>query len=131
MESLGDQGRVDPASVPGTREHAAARTKGRHPEVRDALQWLTFSHLPTALQNYSRPLYLAGMELIDTIYDSPELVTALNKLIEAKDSAVRAGIKTDTGRAGSVHRPIQTVNPPLFDPPAPVRTRPIKDEPQA
>jgi hypothetical protein len=37
-----------------------------------------------------------------------ELTTALNKLIEAKDSAVRAGIRDSTGRAGSVPRP-QTV----------------------
>jgi hypothetical protein len=130
MESLGGQ-EIDPADVPGTREHAAAHTKYRHPGVRDALQWLTFSHLPTALQNYSRPFYLAAIELVGSVNDYPELITALNGLVSAKDWAVRAGIKTDTGRAGSVPRPVQVVNPPLFDPPAPVATRMIRDWPQA
>ena len=130
MGSLGGQD-IDPADVPGTREHADAWTKGRHPGVRDALQWLAFSHLPTALQNYSRPLYLAAVELVGSVNDCPELITALNKLIEVKDWTVRAGIKTDTGRAGSVPRPVQVVNPPLFDRPAPVATRPIQDRPQA
>lgn len=100
----------------GTREHALNVTEGRHPGVRDALQWLTFSHLPEALQNYSRPFYQTAVELIVYVpTDSPELTTALNKLIEAKDSAVRAGIKDSTGRAGSVPRPQKVVDPPLFD----------------
>jgi hypothetical protein len=100
----------------GTREHAEQVTKDRHPGVRDALQWLTFGHLPQALQDYSRPFYQTGVELVRTILtDSPELTTALNKLIEAKDSAVRAGIKDSTGRAGSVPRPQTVVDPPLFE----------------
>jgi hypothetical protein len=99
----------------GTREHAAFITEGRHPGVRDALQWLTFSHLPEQLQRYSQPFYQTAAELIVEIgTDSPELTTALNGLIAAKDSAVRAGIKHDTGRAGSVPRPQAVVDPPLF-----------------
>lgn len=106
---------TDPSTVLGTREHAERLTQGRHPGVRDALQWLTFSHLPEALRDYSRPFYQTGAELVRTILtDSPELTTALNKLIEAKDSAVRAGIKDSTGRAGSVPRPQTVVDPPLL-----------------
>lgn len=106
---------IDPASVLGTREHAAHATEGRHPAVQDALQWLGFSHLPEALQRYSRPFYVAALDAIQDIRtDSPELTTALNRIIEAKDSAVRAGIKHDTGRAGSVPRPPTVVDPPLF-----------------
>jgi hypothetical protein len=83
--------------------------------VRDALQWLTFDHLPEKLQLFSAPFYGAAVEAIQRIVtDSPELTTALNKLVEAKDSAVRAGIKYDTGRAGSVPRPQAVVNPPRF-----------------
>lgn len=112
----------------GTREHAEKVADGRHPGVRDALQWLTYSHLPEALRQYSAPFYIAGVELVRTILtDSPELTTALNKLIEAKDSAVRAGIKDSTGRAGSVPRPQTVVYPPKFEAP----TRPIRDNPQA
>lgn len=105
----------DPRAQMGTREHAEALTAGRHPRVDDALQWLTYSHLPPALQRYSAPFYAAAVDLINKIStDSPELTTALNGLISAKDSAVRAGIKHDTGRAGSVPRPTTVVNPPLF-----------------
>lgn len=99
----------------GTREHALAVTKGRHPGVRDALQWLAFAHLPEALQNYSRPFYQTAVEMILNIAtDSPELTTSLNKMIGAKDWAVRAGIKHDTGHAGPVSRPQTVVDPPLF-----------------
>lgn len=105
-----------PVNVVGTPEHAAMIAEGRHPGVRDALQWLCFSHLPEGLQWYSRPIYLTAMSLIQVVRtDSPELTTALNKLIESKDSAVRAGIKSDTGRAGSVPRPQTMVTPPVFD----------------
>lgn len=105
---------VDPSTVLGTREHAEALTKGRHPAVRDALQWLTFAHLPVALQNYSRPFYQTAVELVTIMKDNPELTHALTGLIGAKDWAVRAGIRTDTGRAGSVPRPQTVVAPPLF-----------------
>lgn len=109
----------------GSAEHAAAVTEGRHPGVRDALQWLTFVHLPEALQRFSEPFYRTAVDILTVIeVDSPELTTALNKLIEAKDSAVRAGIKADTGRAGSVPRPQSVVHPPVF-------TRPVRDNPQA
>lgn len=97
----------------GTREHAAKVTKDRHPGVQDALQWLTFSHLPEKLRLFSAPFYAAAVDVIQRIVtDSPELTTALNKLVEAKDSGVRAGIKYDTGRAGSVPRPQEIVHPP-------------------
>lgn len=127
---------MEPGSL-GTAEHADRITRDRHPDVRDALQWLTFGHLPERLRDFSRPFYQTAAELITVITtDSPELTTALNKLIEAKDSAVRAGIKHDTGRAGSVPRPQVVVNPPLFDQgnaevPGFLRPRPIKDDPQA
>lgn len=106
---------IDPSRVVGTPEHAEGVTEGRHPGVRDALQWLTFTHLPKALQRYSAPFYAAAVDLVTEIRsDSPELTTALNKLIEAKDSGVRAGIKDSTGRAGSVPRPATVVDPATF-----------------
>lgn len=103
-----------PSTVLGTREHAEAVTEGRHPGVQSALQWLTFSHLPKDLQEFSEPFYGAAVELIRTILtDSAELTTALNKLIEAKDSGVRAGIRDKHGRPGLVARPDTVVDPPL------------------
>lgn len=104
---------TDPRTKLGTREHAEALTEGRHPVVRDALQWLTYSHLPPALRRFSAPFYVAACDLITEIsVDCPELTTALNRLVEAKDSAMRAGIRNDTGRAGSVPRPQTMVDPP-------------------
>lgn len=106
----------NPMAQVGSREHAEAVTWGRHLGVADALQWLTFSHLPEQLQKYSRPFYEAAVEILNQVrLDSPELTTTLNNLVWAKDSGVRAGIKADTGRAGSVPRPQTVVNPPLFD----------------
>lgn len=120
----------------GTPEHATAVTRTRHPGVAGALAWLTFSHLPPTLQNYSRPFYQTAVELIIAVpVDSPELTTALNKLVEAKDSAVRAGIRSHQGRPGPVPRPAEVADPPTFAgtlPNHPVfPTRPIRDNPQA
>lgn len=97
----------------GSAEHATAVTEGRHPGIRDGLQWLTFAHLPEQLRSYSLPFYVAAVSIIAACTtDSPELTTAINGLIAAKDSAMRAGIRHDTGRAGSVPRPQSVVNPP-------------------
>lgn len=103
----------------GSAEHAAAVTEGRHPGIRDGLQWLTFTHLPEQLQNYSLPFYVAAVSIIAVCTtDSPELITAVDGLIAAKDSAVRAGIRHNTGRAGSVPRPQAVVKPPELAQPA-------------
>jgi hypothetical protein len=102
--------------VYGTAEHAEATTRGRHPGVRDGLQWLTYAHLPEPLRRFSEPFYDAAVDIIRRIEtDSPELTTALNGLIAAKDSAMRAGIRHTTGRAGSVPRPQEVVKPPSLE----------------
>lgn len=130
----------------GTPDHAEALTVGRFAGIRDGLQWLCYSHLPANLQRFSAPLYEAACQLIQEIsLDPPELTTAINGLIAVKDAAMRAGIRNDTGRAGSVPRPQEVVDPPLLDnrigpnfgrpiedrQPDAVRPRPIKDNPQA
>lgn len=98
----------------GTPEHAALVTTGRHPGVVTALAWLAFSHLPDALQDFSRPFYQTAVELITRVQtDSAELTTALNTLVEAKDWAVRAGVRSDQGRPGPVPRPSVIVDPPV------------------
>jgi hypothetical protein len=103
------------AHLMGTREHAAMSAAMRGPEIRSALQWLTFAHLPEALQKYSRPFYDAACALLEEIpLDVPELKAALDKLIEAKDAGVRAGIHAQQGRPGSVPRPQEIVDPPVL-----------------
>jgi hypothetical protein len=97
----------------GTNEYAEQVAKGRHPGVRDALLWLTFGHLPRTLRVYSEPFFSAGCSAIHAVpVDSPELATALNLLVQAKDAAVRAGIKAQQGRAGSIPRPQGVIDPP-------------------
>jgi hypothetical protein len=97
----------------GSAEHAEKFTEGRHPGVQTALAWLAFSHLPDSLQSLSRPTFHAALELLVRIpNDSAELTTALNRLVEAKDWAVRAGIRSDEGKPGPVPRPATVVDPP-------------------
>lgn len=127
---------VRPDNILGTGEHAARLTAGRHPGVVHAMAWLAFSHLPVTLQDAARPFYQTGAELITVIRtDSAELTTALNKLVEAKDAAVRSKILFDQGRPGPAARPATVVDPPLFESgnhgPGQPRPRPIRDNPQA
>jgi hypothetical protein len=54
------------------------------------LKWFAYEHLPSALQEVSRPF----SELADTVVrlceHGPERTVALRKLLEAKDAAVRS-----------------------------------------
>jgi hypothetical protein len=118
-----------PSTIQGTREHAELVTDGRHPSVQAALQWLTYAHLPEVLQRFSKPFYLSAVEVIVEVADSPELTTALNRLVESKDWAVRAGIRSDTGRPGSIARPPVVVDPPVFG--QTVADPPVFDQGQA
>lgn len=98
----------------GTAEHAAQFTAGRHPGVQTALAWLAFSHLPDQLKSLARPFFQSALELLVRIpHDSAELTTALNTLVEAKDWAVRAGIRSDQGQPGPVPRPATVMDPPI------------------
>lgn len=103
--------------VYGSREHASMVTESYHPAIQDYLQWLTFAHLPEALQPFSEPFYTAGVALLDTIpaqTAGEEVTLTLRTLVDAKDWAVRAGIRSQTGRAGSIPRPSTVVLPPTL-----------------
>lgn len=54
------------------------------------MQFFTYEHLPEYLQEVSKP-FCELAELLDTtLPNNPEKSTALRKLLEAKDCAVRA-----------------------------------------
>lgn len=54
------------------------------------LQFFTYAHLPDRLQSASR-LFADLAEVVDrTLPNNPEKTTALRKLLEAKDCAVRS-----------------------------------------
>jgi hypothetical protein len=66
----------------------------KHPATLALLRWFEYSHLPGPLQVVSEPFHALAHALADDpILEGPELTTALRKLLEAKDCAVRAAIE--------------------------------------
>jgi hypothetical protein len=56
------------------------------------LQFFKYDHLPLAMQEVSMPFGQLAQRIVDTLPKNPERSTALRKLLEAKDCAVRAAI---------------------------------------
>lgn len=54
------------------------------------MQFFSYAHLPERLQAVSKPFGDLAQTIVDTLPDNPERSTALRKLLEAKDCAVRA-----------------------------------------
>lgn len=59
------------------------------------LQFFAHGHLPTPLQVVSKPFSDLAHELVRSLPRNPERTTALRKLLETKDCAVRALIAKD------------------------------------
>lgn len=57
---------------------------------KNLLQFFTYTHLPEHLQKVSKPFAEMAAFISDTLPENPEKTTALRKLLEAKDCAVRA-----------------------------------------
>lgn len=56
------------------------------------LQFFNYAHLPAHLQELSKPFHELAHAIWDKLQDNPETTTALRKLLEAKDCAVRSVI---------------------------------------
>lgn len=54
------------------------------------MQFFGYAHLPEHLQGTSKPFYDLAVALVVSLPKNPERTTALRKLLEAKDCAVRA-----------------------------------------
>jgi hypothetical protein len=54
------------------------------------LQFFEYAHLPAHLQAVSKPFGELAEHIEKTLPNNPEKTTALRKLLEAKDCAVRA-----------------------------------------
>lgn len=61
-------------------------------EKETLLQFFEYEHLPAHLQAFSKPFHTLAYDLCATLPRNPERTTALRKLLEAKDCAVRAKI---------------------------------------
>ena len=53
-------------------------------------QFFSYGHLPPEMGEVSKPFCELGKHVIKTLPDNPERATALRKILEAKDCAVRA-----------------------------------------
>lgn len=54
------------------------------------LQFFAYDHLPPHLQDAARPFAALALQIEEDWPKNPETTTALRKLLEAKDCAVRA-----------------------------------------
>lgn len=59
------------------------------------MQFFKFSHLPEHLQGVSSEFHSIATIIDERLPDNPEKTTALRKLLEAKDCAVRAVLFAD------------------------------------
>lgn len=66
--------------------------EGRHPSIVEKAQYFGFDHLPPKLQVISKPCHWLAECMIEILPDNPQLALGLQKLIEAKDCFVRAGL---------------------------------------
>lgn len=58
--------------------------------VQHILQFFSYAHLPSHLQEISIPFCRLAENLVERLPSNPETTVALRKLLEAKDAAVRA-----------------------------------------
>lgn len=54
------------------------------------MQFFAYGHLPAHLQEISKPFGELALKIVADLPKNPERSTALRKLLEAKDCAVRA-----------------------------------------
>ena len=59
-------------------------------DIYPILKFFTYKHLPENLQAISKPFCDLAYKMADTLPRNAETSTALRKLLEAKDCAVRA-----------------------------------------
>lgn len=62
----------------------------RHSSVVAVLKHFKYEHLPPHLQAVSKPVGDVAFQMADTLPEGVDLTVGLRKLLEAKDSLVRA-----------------------------------------
>lgn len=75
-------------NVPACRQKEVTVTPSQ--EIAAILQFFSYQHLPPVLQDASRPFCELARDVASRSSGNPEAVTALRKLLEAKDAAVRS-----------------------------------------
>jgi len=64
----------------------------RHPSTVAVARHFAFGHLPVHLQPVGKLFHDLAAKLLTELPDSTELTVSLRRLLEAKDSAVRAAV---------------------------------------
>ena len=59
-------------------------------QIEVIFKYFHYKHLPEKLQSVSKPFHDLALQIIETLPKNAERTTALRKLLEAKDCAVRA-----------------------------------------
>ena len=54
------------------------------------LQFFAYAHLPSHLQEVSKPFHELATHIVHLLPPNPERTKALDRLLESKDAAVRA-----------------------------------------
>lgn len=83
-----DEVRTDEGNHPHTIDHSMAAA----PKKEFLLQFFEYGHLPDRLKEISAPFGELANIVVERLPANPERTTALRKLLEAKDCAVRAMI---------------------------------------
>lgn len=73
-------------------EDLAAAGSRHHPQVQSILPFFGYEHLQEPQKTVSAIFHDAAVLLLEKNVTGPELTTALRKLLEAKDAAVRASL---------------------------------------
>lgn len=84
------------------------------------LRFFNYEHLSPELQTVSAPFYYLAHQVEETLPNNAEKSTALRKLLEAKDAAVRAALPEDAVPAEVPATPVAPE--PTAEPPAPEAT---------
>ena len=84
---------VDNLSV----EHAV-KADDRHPATQEKARWFDYEHLPSEQRQVSVEFARLAQTMIARLKDGPQLTITLQRLIDAKDSAVRQSIVDEEER---------------------------------
>lgn len=76
----------------GLGEDKAPRKSDFEPGPSPIMRYFDYQHLPESLQGVSRQFRTLAWWVEDNLPAGPEKSTALRKLLEAKDAAVRAAL---------------------------------------
>lgn len=68
-----------------------------HPAEEQLMRFFAYDHLPENLQRVSAPFLRTAIHIVNSAQPSAETTTALRKLLEAKDCAVRAALPPREG----------------------------------